>query len=73
MDKKDSRIRPVKTSGRKVVKKEYAGDKNIVYYTRSAMQAENELYEYFWAIGGANNYATYPSYISLGTSFAFCI
>ena len=56
-----------------VVKKEYAGDKNIVYYTRSAMQAENELYEYFWAIGGANNYATYPSYISLGTSFAFCI
>lgn len=56
-----------------VVKKEYAGDKNIVYYTRSAMQAENELYEYFWAIGGANNYATYPSYMSLGTSFAFCI
>lgn len=56
-----------------VVKKEYAGDKNIVYYTRSAMQAENELYEYFWAIGGANNYATYPSYISLGTTFAFCI
>lgn len=56
-----------------VVKKEYGGDKNIVYYTRSAMQAENELYEYFWAIGGANNYATYPSYISLGTSFAFCI
>lgn len=56
-----------------VVKKEYGGDKNIVYYTRSAMQAENELYEYFWAIGGANNYATYPSYISLGTTFAFCI
>lgn len=56
-----------------VVKKEYGGDKNIVYYTRSAMQAENELYEYFWAIGGSNNYATYPSYISLGTSFAFCI
>lgn len=56
-----------------VVKKPYGDSRNVVYYTRSPMQAEGELYEYFWAIGGRNNFSIFPSYTPLNVTFAFCI
>lgn len=44
-----------------------------MYYTRSAAAFENQLINYFWAIGSADSFSVYPSYTPLGVTFACCI
>ena len=59
--------------GGAIPKRPIGSVEQTMYYTRSAAAFENQLINYFWAIGSMDSFSVYPSYTPLGITFACCI